>query len=289
MENSYVLRIRENNTINFKFCGYSECEPLHSFGPASRPVYIIHVILEGKGVYTVDNKQYFLEKGQGFLIEPNVVTFYQANSETPWRYCWVAFDGEDVKKYLKKSGLTDKNPIFKIDKLDELHSLIKNMLSNREGDIVDELKLQSLFYQFFSIIVDNCKVEVFNDLTPNNIYINKILEYISDNYWKGINVNSIVDYVGLNRSYVSTMFQKQMGITLKNYLTIFRLSRANELLDITDDTVEEIANHCGYDDPLIFSKAYKKRYGMTPTQHRKLDREKASKDLHRFKEEFSTI
>lgn len=289
MENSYVLRVREKNTINFKFCGYSECEPLHSFGPASRPVYIIHVILEGKGVYTVDNKQYFLEKGQGFLIEPNIVTFYQANSEKPWSYCWVAFDGDDVKKYLQKSGLTDKKPIFKIDKLDELYSLIKSMLSNREGDIVDELKVQSLFYQFFSIIVDNCQVEEFDDLTPNNIYINKILEYINDNYWKGINVNSIVDYIGMNRSYLSTMFQKQMGITLKNYLTIFRLSRANELLDMTDDTVEEIAYHCGYDDPLIFSKAYKKRYGMTPTQHRKLDREKASQDLHRFKEEFSNL
>ena len=60
-----------------------------------------------------------------------------------------------------------------------------------------------------------------------------------------------------------------MEITIQEYLTVFRLSRANELLDITNESIENVANSCGYKDPLVFTKAYKKKYGVTPTQHRK--------------------
>ena len=48
---------------------------------------------------------YELEKGQGFLIEPEVQTFYQADEEEPWTYMWVAFDGTRVKEYLSGIGL----------------------------------------------------------------------------------------------------------------------------------------------------------------------------------------
>lgn len=74
-----------------------------------------------------------------------------------------------------------------------------------------------------------------------------------------------------------------MGITLQEYLSVFRLSRANELLDMTDESIEEIASNCGYNDPLVFSKAYKRKYGITPTQHRKIDRKRVRENLEKFK------
>ena len=95
-------------------------------------------------------------------------------------------------------------------------------------------------------------------------------------------VNNIIEYIGLNRSYLSTLFKKNIGITIQEYLTIFRLSRANELLDITNESIENVANSCGYKDPLIFTKAYKKKYGVTPTQHRKKDRKEAKENLIKY-------
>ena len=49
MENSYVLHLSDHNfnDLYLCLCGYSKCEPLHSFGPAVRPNYILHYILEG--------------------------------------------------------------------------------------------------------------------------------------------------------------------------------------------------------------------------------------------------
>ena len=55
MEDSYVLQLLEPKFKEFHlcFCGFAQCEPLHSYGPASRPNYIIHYIMDGKGIYQV--------------------------------------------------------------------------------------------------------------------------------------------------------------------------------------------------------------------------------------------
>ena len=69
MEDSYVLHLknRKFSDLYLCFCGYSQCDPLHSFGPAVRPNYILHYILKGKGIYQVNDVSYSLCAGQGFL------------------------------------------------------------------------------------------------------------------------------------------------------------------------------------------------------------------------------
>ena len=81
MEDSYVLQLLNPKFKDFhlSFCGYAECELLHSYGPASRPNYILHYVMKGKGIYQVGENKYHLSEGQAFLIEPESLTFYQAD------------------------------------------------------------------------------------------------------------------------------------------------------------------------------------------------------------------
>ena len=53
MEDSYVLQLLKPKFKDFHlcFCGFAECEPLHSYGPAARPNYILHYVMKGKGIY----------------------------------------------------------------------------------------------------------------------------------------------------------------------------------------------------------------------------------------------
>ena len=70
----------ENDKIGSLYvncCGCSQTESLHSFGPASKPHYLIHYVLSGKGIFRFHDKEYRLEKGYGFLIQPNELAFYQ--------------------------------------------------------------------------------------------------------------------------------------------------------------------------------------------------------------------
>lgn len=85
MEQAQVLTFlnNEDRDLLLQFCGYSTTAPLHSFGPAVRPHYLIHFILNGKGIFQKGDKTYHLETGQGFFIEPDELTFYQADAKEP--------------------------------------------------------------------------------------------------------------------------------------------------------------------------------------------------------------
>lgn len=85
------------------FCGKENCEPGHSFGPAVRPHYLLHVVLDGKGFYRKNGVTYSLHKGDAFLIPPMESTYYEADQEDPWTYAWVGFDGKNCKQTLRQT------------------------------------------------------------------------------------------------------------------------------------------------------------------------------------------
>ena len=100
MEDSYVLQLLKPKFKDFHlcFCGFAECKPLHSYGPAARPNYILHYVMKGKGIYQVGETKYQLKEGQAFLIEPESLTFYQADKKDPWSYLWVGFGGTEARR-----------------------------------------------------------------------------------------------------------------------------------------------------------------------------------------------
>ena len=84
--------------------GAEKCEPGH-FWSGVRDHFLIHYVLSGKGIFTFDGSTYQLSGGQGFLICPNILSFYQADLDEPWEYCWVGFHGRQAEKYLKALNL----------------------------------------------------------------------------------------------------------------------------------------------------------------------------------------
>ena len=72
----------EQSFLTVYFCGKEECQPGHYFGPAVRPHYLIHVILQGKGIFQRNGVTYTLKRGDAFLIPPMESTYYQADNGT---------------------------------------------------------------------------------------------------------------------------------------------------------------------------------------------------------------
>lgn len=284
MEDAYVLQLHDQHfrDLSLNFCGYGQCRSLHSYGPAVRPCYILHFVLEGKGTYYVEDKPYPLEKGQGFLIEPDVLTFYQADIKDPWKYLWVGFSGDNCARYLQEIGLDHNHLIFQSDRGDELFDIVRDMLKHNTISVSNEMRLQGLLFLFFSILAETTNPVGQTGASRENIYVRKAVEYIQKNYCNPIKVSDIAGYVSLNRSYLSTLFQNHMGMTLQSYISNCRITRAVTLLSITDLSVESIAESCGYKDPLVFSKAFKNVKGITPTGFRRTDREEKRNKLNKM-------
>lgn len=274
MEDSYVLQLQDRKfkDLYLMTCGYAKCDPLHSFGPAVRPNYIIHFVLEGRGKYQVGDEVYEISGGQGFLIEPEVLTFYQADAKDPWTYLWIGFQGEKAQEFMKDIGLNSQKLIFRSKHAEKLKEIVVSMLKNNTYSVTSQFILEGLLYTFLSVLTEDIEITFSSEKERENLYIRKAIEYIQNTYSNNIKVSDIASYVCINRSYLYTLFQKNTGMSPQEYLANYRLTRAAELLDVTDLPVSSVAMSCGYRDPLVFSKAFKGKKGISPSQYRKMSR-----------------
>lgn len=85
MEKAYKLEFKNEQTgsLVVNCCGCSKTEPLHSFGPALKPHYMIHYVLSGKGIFRIAGQEYPLEAGSGFLITPGELSFTSRMKRSP--------------------------------------------------------------------------------------------------------------------------------------------------------------------------------------------------------------
>ena len=81
-------------------------------------------------------------------------------------------------------------------------------------------------------------------------------------------VEEVADACKLNRSYFSKLFKENMGCPPQKFLIRLRLSKAAELMKSSKASIGEISAACGYPNQLHFSRAFKKRYGVSPRQWR---------------------
>lgn len=269
---------KNEGELMLNFCGYSRTEPLHSFGPAVRPHYIIHFIISGKGNYYVNGRHYSLSEGQGFLIEPDVQTFYESDEKEPWSYIWVGFSGSKAGKYLNETGISSDFPVFSSEHGERMKKYVFDMIKHSHLSVSDELRQTGMLYLFLSAIAESSYSAGKTPAYTDNIYIQKAVEFIQNHYCEPVKVNDIADYICINRSYLSTLFQKYIGMPPMQYLKIFRLTKAAEMLRLTELTIESIAFSCGYSDTAVFARAFRQFKDMPPGQFRKYSREKMNSE-----------
>ena len=96
----------------------------------------------------------------------------------------------------------------------------------------------------------------------------EVVSYILNNPESDLKQKTIAQKLYINSSYLSTVFSAQTGIRYVDYLTTIKLKRAAYLLMNTNLGIGEIAERLDYKDIGYFSRLFKLRYGMPPTQYR---------------------
>ena len=102
------------------------------------------------------------------------------------------------------------------------------------------------------------------------------VQYFHKNYHKNISIEDFADSLHMSVSWFIRNFKEYTGSTPAQYILTLRISNAQILLETTDYNVTEISEIIGYDNPLYFSRIFKKQLGLSPSQFRKqlMDAEK---------------
>ncbi len=272
-ETMTVLHVNDNTIspeLYLYYCGISSCQPGHTWGPAVRDHYVIHYILSGTGTLTLRDKTYTLREHEGFLLSPHDISTYSASHENPWEYVWVGFHGLNASYYLQQAGLSSEVPTFHFTRGEQLKNCMLEMVrANNEYTHSTKLRIQSLLYSLFSELVENAQHDnAINPQSMKNQYIRKAVDYIQINYMNSITVSDLADYVGLERSYFTTIFKEYLNIPPQKFLSLFRINKACNFLKDKTLTIGEVALMTGYRDPVVFLKAFKGIVGVSPSQYR---------------------
>ncbi|MBO7357790.1 MAG: AraC family transcriptional regulator [Lachnospiraceae bacterium] len=271
MEKAYKLEFGDSldGSLYNTSCGLSKTEPLHSFGPAVKPFYIIHYVLSGEGRLVLNEKEYHLEKNYGFLITPEELAFYEADEKNPWTYVWVGFTGTGAEDTIKSLGLSNTHPVFYSEASKEIYEIVKKMMEYNTYSFADKLKRNGYLSLFLSTLSNREEKDPEEHADKGNIYVEKAIEFVRLNYCNPIKVTDIADYVCLNRSYLYTLFDECLHMSPHQFLTTYRITKSLELLHSTDYPIESIALSSGYSNAVVFMKTFKKQKGMSPTTYRK--------------------
>ncbi|WP_334077812.1 AraC family transcriptional regulator [Paenibacillus sanfengchensis] len=250
--------------------GIEKCCPFHDFGPAIRDYYLLHFVLGGKGRFETRERSYALERGQAFLIFPGEVTYYLADGEHPWKYVWVGFHGTQAEAYLHEAGLTVESPILNRFDPELVEKQILQMHESKGMERGRDLRRTALLYSLFSHMAEANPEpsSVPGRKNRQDQYVQKVTDFIETNYANKISISQIADYVGLDRSYLCAVFKARMGASVQEHLIRYRINKACSLMSNRLLTIGDIARSVGYEDPLLFSKMFKKEKGLSPKQYR---------------------
>ena len=172
------------------------------------------------------------------------------------------------KKYIKEFGVLLYNTLNRIFiQLEEINENInvKDYNINEILAINDAALLKEVFQSKILEICKLTKIEEENDIESVKI---KIERYLDENYMIDISLENLADYLGHSFKYTSVLFKKVMGDNFKNYLSIYRIEKAKELMQENEGLrIKDLAELVGYNSSNTFIRIFRKYEGISPGKY----------------------
>lgn len=258
---------KKNTDLELYYFGTQQCRPNESWGPGIKNQYKLHYVHSGKGILRSKEKEYVIKEGQLFACYPNEIVYYKADSQTPWRYSWVAFDGLNSELYFERAGFSKTNLVIDCPNCSLIENAYEQILSTQKSAENKDLNYMGYLYLILASIID--KPSRTADTSNSKQYVKEALNYIKKNYSQPITITDISSALSLDRKYFSKIFKQQLQMTPNEYLINYRLAQACELMETTSLTIAEIAATVGYDNQFSFSRVFKKYKNISPSDYKK--------------------
>lgn len=261
--------------IHVLFSGESQTNPGHRLGPKVYEFHLMHLVLSGKGTFTVSSHKYELGAGMTFLIKPGQLISYESDQEEPWRYRWVAFKGIDAASFVAAAGFdTSRGQIIPLTDIRQASALYHRIFASfRKGGEAVTLQTSGYLLLLLAVYANASASDrsVGNtEEEANDQLFQRVVHYLSTQYTHPVSIEGMAESLGYNRAYLSRVFKRKTGLSPISFLLKLRLDRAKLMLrERPELTIEQISASVGLQDALYFSKQFRKQHGLSPTAYRK--------------------
>lgn len=150
-----------------------------------------------------------------------------------------------------------------------VHPIHIDCISNRNIQLIEQLSSIEQCKSFRSSMIRTyCLLVRKHNLKNYSLLTQKIITYVDTELCADLSLKSLSERLSVNASYLSTLFKKEMGMSLTDFVNHRRISHAQKLLTSTDMPIKSIALKCGIPDVYYFSRLFKRITGTTPKAYR---------------------
>lgn len=261
----HIISAEHNKFLQIENIGFSSDPKNNRFGPGRRNIYLIHYVISGKGYFNGNP----VTAGQGFLIRPGTYEYYYPSSDDPWTYLWVTICDPTAECLFEKINADSESQIFSYDFIPDVKNLTVLIKANHNKNY-STLKILEIFLHLFN----NHEKNQSGTHKNRDIYFEHAVRYIKTNISRPIKISEITEFLGITQPYLYKIFVLKCGMSPKQYIENQKFEFAKKLLSDTQIPISDISRSTGFENPLAFSRAFKKSVGISPSKFR----EKSSLD-----------
>ena len=244
---------------------------LPTWRPKGRLDYQLLYIVSGKTHFFFNGKERIVTAGHMVLIPPRKEQRYDYfGAEKPEVY-WVHFTGSEVKNILRKYEIPMDDPVFYSGASSTYAYLFKEMIHELQTCRTGFEELLTMYLRQIFLLVQRTRQE---QRPTVSTYIQEEMEYarryFNEHYNEPISIQDYAESRNMSVCYFQRNFKQIVNHTPMQYLLTIRVNNATSLLETTDYSMAEIAAIVGYEDPLYFSRLFRKLKGVSPSEYRKL-------------------
>ena len=230
--------------------------------PRTESLFKMYCVAHGKGFLHTSGKVHKLKEGDIFFTFP--ARDFRIEGENGFAYMYISFLGVRANKIFEKLSINDKNCVFAgSSTLSELWKGAIKMEADPMGTVSEGVLL-------YTLGVLGARAEKKQEIEKGTQSINIIKKYVDDNFSdEDFSLDKMAKALSYNPKYISQLFKKKKSVGISEYLTTVRIQNACTMMEQGTTSVSDIAMRCGFRDAQYFSKVFKSKTGMSPTEYMK--------------------
>ena len=245
--------------------------------PSGMKGYIINLTIQGRGQVFDGDRSFECGPGDVLLFPPGVPHYYgRAPDAAEWYHRWVYFRPRGFWASWLKWPAQEGQRIGRLQLIDlqvrqEIDTLFVNIDATHRGGkrTSDELAINLL-----ERLLIRCHEEMPGfQSRPLDARVQSACQFIANNLARELSLDEIAQHVCLSPSRLAHLFREQTGVNIVRWREDQRIILAKHMLLSTTTPVSAISGRVGYDDQLYFSRVFRKRVGVSPTEFRRSSEE----------------
>lgn len=256
--------------IAINSCGRYELinkNEFRTFRPYGRTDFQLIYVAKGKGTFIIDGKENVVKEGSMVIYYPGESqNYFYYVSDSPVIY-WIHFSGSSASEFLKMNRINHSG-IYYFGMKNELIIIFDKLIKELQIKQVNYFEMCNLYTKELITLISRNLAESMDTSYKKNSLLECSLEYFNDNYNTNINIKRYAESCNISCCWFIRSFKEYIGTTPTQYITNIRINKAKSLLNSNSLSVREIADLIGYENPLYFSRIFKKNVGMSPLAYR---------------------